>query len=134
MMNFNKKHLQELKQLECKLKSKLLQHNNFKRIYESNNETKKEDWEIFRDKVLIENPEIEDMINNMTDELADYLKRKDKTINEFITRKSNIIEVNNYNDILKTIHTLINILEFDLAHKELLFEKIYTANLPPNLL
>ena len=114
-MTLNKNSVNELKRLEYVLKLKYNQHHQFKKLYESIN-NKQEDREILRDIVLIKYLEVENMINNLTDELIEYLQRKDKTLKNLLTGSIKEIHVNSLQDLIQTIHYLIDILEFHLEN------------------
>ena len=109
-MKWNRNHLRELKQLEHILKSNLCQHRTFKRIYEGNNINEIKD----KEEILINHPEVKEVIDNISFELSDYIIKKDKTLKQIFYDKRYELNVRDYIIMLETIKDIINVMEYEL--------------------
>lgn len=103
--------LQELKQLENKLKSIYNQNRYFKRIYESNNKKDKNDN---GEKYIVISENGKNLFSKVSKEVVDYLTKFGCFDETLFNPKTNTIKIKNYFDILETIQYLVNIIEYDL--------------------
>ena len=123
MSLLTRKRLKELKKLEYVLKRRYNQHLEFKRIYESNNKKKDGDVE---EKIILS---VSDLIHidNISKDVVDLLVEIEYFDSSFFNKEKNTFTINTYLDLLDTVHSLIDILEFDLIDRGMT-PKIYRIN------
>jgi hypothetical protein len=116
MKILNSRHLKELKHLENYLKSLNSKERIFQRVYE--NKKEKDDKKYIK---------ISDCGYSLTaEEIIEYLTSKGYLeISDFNSNDINakIIKVNDYFNLLETVHYLIDILEYDIYYKETIKNK-----------
>ena len=107
-MKNKRKMFEEMKHNENILRNHFKQKVLFQRIYESNN---KRDIVKEVNKLLPLSDEEVEIIDDLSSNVIEYLNNKNYIEN---VRSGKLITINNYEDLLLTIHLLLDILEIEL--------------------
>ena len=126
-MNLLTRRLKELKRLEYFLREKHRQHSRFKRIYESNNKKEKDDRE---ELILLSDSDVIHF-DNISKDTVDMLSKIDYFDTRIFDKETKSFTVNTYFDLLDTIRSLIDILEFEIINKNIDY-KISKLSRRPN--
>ena len=120
----NKKYLvDQLKLLECKLKSNYNRNQYFKKLYESNN--------IIREDGKKEIVTVDENIFSGTPvDVIEYLKRCNDFDMSIFNKVNNSVTIETYWDLIDTIRCLLNVLEYNLFWEHLITKNLNSIDNP----
>jgi len=105
--------LRDLKLIENKLKHDYNQNKQFRRFYESKH---KDDSKIDKEKIVLF-PEGKNIFSGIDKKTIDFLTSSDSITSILFNKEDNSFEIRTYFDLLETIISLIEIIEFELMEE-----------------
>jgi len=103
----NNKSIENFKHLIYLLKEEHKTYQTYKRIYETNSNLKTRNEDV--EKMLINNPEINSLMNVFTNKIVKYLKNKGYQPENVYSLNSDEIIVYNYVSLLKILQEIVNL-------------------------